>query len=160
VGREAAVDIVIAAAALAMSTLFYILAGDFPHLAADPGGLALFPRVVAVIAGVASAAFLVQAFLRRQPRAGARALLAMSLARALKERRLELMTFALVGLLPFAIQALGFNAAMFVFTALVLAAARVPLIPLAATTALTTAGIYVAYAIILGAHLPTSQLFD
>jgi hypothetical protein len=83
-----------------------------------------------------------------------------SIAGLLRNRRPELVIFAFVGLLPFAIQALGFVAAIFLFTALVLVASRVRPIPLALTTILTTAGIYIAYAIMLGAVLPTGYLLQ
>lgn len=151
-------DIAIASGALVMSVLFFINAGQFPELAADPGGLALFPRITAVLTGTASAAFLVQALLRSAPLWRDRQRTANSISSFVKDRRLELVTFAFVGLLPFAIQALGFVAAIFVFTALVLAVSRIRLLPLALTTILTTAGIYIAYAIILGAVLPTGYL--
>ncbi len=153
-------DIVTAAGALVMSTLFFALAGQFPQLAADPGGLALFPRMTAVLTGTASAAFLVQALLRTAPRLQARQRAPGSISGFLENRRVELATFAFVGLLPFAIQALGFMAAIFVFTAVVLAVSRVRLLPLALTTILTTAGIYVAYAILLGAVLPAGYLLQ
>jgi hypothetical protein len=157
---EAAMDGVLATGTLALSALFFVLAGQFPHLAADPGGLALFPRVAAVLTGTASAAILVQALLRNAPRLRGRQWAPNSIADFLKNRRVELATFAFVALLPFAIQALGFVVAIFVFTAAVLAASRVRPLQLALTTILTTAGIYIAYAIVLGAVLPNGYLFQ
>jgi hypothetical protein len=155
------VEIVIAAGALAMSALFFVLAGQFPKLAADPGGLALFPRIVAAVTGLASAAFFVQAVLRRAPLLSHTFRPAsLSVAGLLDGRGVAVAIFAFVLLLPFAIQALGFVAAIFVFTTLVLAVSRVKLIPLALTTVLTTVAIYIAYAIILGAVLPSGYLLQ
>lgn len=152
-------DLLIAAVVLAVSTLFYVLAGDFPRMAADPGGLALFPRAVAAATGLASAAILVQGLIRRQifP-AGAGALLA-GLPDAVRTHRLALVTFLLVLLFPFAITAFGFVAAVAIFSTLVLVASGLPMIKVAVTAVLTTVGIYVAYALILGAILPTGYLF-
>jgi hypothetical protein len=153
-------DVVIASGALAMSALFFVMAGQFPHLAADPGGLALFPRITAAVTGAASAAFLVQAVARTAPHWRDWQGTPEAISSFLKNRRLELVTFVLVGLLPFAIQALGFVPAIFIFAALVLAASRIRLLPLALTAILTTAGIYLAYAILLGAVLPTGYLLQ
>jgi hypothetical protein len=75
-------------------------------------------------------------------------------------RRVEVASFAVVGLLPFAIQWIGFIAAVGIFTVLMLVISRVRLLPLTITAVLTTAGIYVAYAVVLGAVLPSGQLWD
>ena len=155
-----AVELLIAAGALAMSALFFVLAGQFPSLAADPGGLSLFPRIVAAFTGLASAAFLIQAIRRR---AAYRPHLAAALPSAgtwLRYRRVEVASFTLVGLLPFAIQWIGFVAAVGTFTVLLLVVSRVRLLPLTLTAFLTTAGIYVAYAVVLGAILPIGELWD
>ena len=143
-----------------MSALFFVLAGRFPSLAADPGGLALFPRIVAVFTGLASAAFVIQVLRRRNV---GRPQLEGTLRAAgawFAQRRVEVVSFAVVGLLPFAIQWIGFTAAIGVFTVLLLVISRVRPFPLALTALLTTVGVYVAYAIVLGAVLPAGQLWD
>jgi hypothetical protein len=153
------VELLIAVGALAMSALFFVLAGRFPSLAADPGGLALFPRIVAVFTGLASAAFVIQVI--RRCTVGRPLEVTLRAAGAwFAQRRVEVVSFAVVGFLPFAIQWIGFTAAIGVFTVLLLVISRVRLFPLAITALLTTAGVYVAYAIVLGAVLPAGQLWD
>jgi Tripartite tricarboxylate transporter TctB family len=153
------VELVIVVGAFAMSILFFVLAGRFPSLAADPGGLSLFPRMVAVFTGLASAAFLAQAIRRIADRPHLEGTV-HSAGKWLMQRRVEMASFAVVGLLPFAIQWLGFVAAVGIFTVLMLVISRVRLFPLTITALLTTAGIYVAYAIVLGAVLPNGQFWD
>ena len=153
-------ELVIAAGALAMSALFFVLAGRFPELAADPGGLTLFPRIVAVLTGAASAAFLFQSLLPRTAARQENGSAITSPVAWLRDRRLEVITFTLVGLLPFSIQWFGFIAAVCIFTALILMTSRVRWLPMLLTTLLTTAGIYIAYAIVLGAVLPVGRLWN
>jgi putative tricarboxylic transport membrane protein len=159
------VDLVIAGAVLAMSTVFFVLAGDFPRIAADPGGLALFPRAVAAITGAASAVLMLQIALRRlrapRPVVGGGAFdPAAHVGAFLRANGFALVTFLLVVLFPFAISAFGFVAAVALFSTLVLAASRLPPFVVAATAVLTTVGIYVAYALVLGAILPSGYLFQ
>lgn len=153
-------ELLIAAGALAMSALFFVLAGRFPSLAADPGGLSLFPRIVAAFTGLASAAFLIQAIRRRDAYRPHVEGALHSVGTWLMYRRVEVASFALVGLLPFAIQWIGFIAAIGIFTVLMLVVSRVRLFPLTLTALLTTAGIYVAYAVVLGAILPNGELWE
>jgi hypothetical protein len=143
-----------------MSALFFVLAGSFPSLAADPGGLSLFPRIVAAFTGLASAAFLFQAIRRRSADRPHVEVTRHRAGKWLMRRRVEVASFAVVGLLPFAIQWIGFIAAVGIFTVLMLVISRVRLLPLTITAVLTTAGIYVAYAVVLGAVLPSGQLWD
>jgi len=144
-----------------MSALFFVLAGQFPVLLADPGGLSLFPRAVAVLTGLASAIFLIQSL---RSRTASFTFLSsasrQSVERWLVTHHTAIASFVLVGLLPFAIQWLGFVAAIGLFTVLMLGVSRVRLVPLAMTAVLTTAGIYLAYAIVLGAILPAGKLWE
>lgn len=153
-------ETLIAAGVLAMSALFFALAGSFPELVADPGGLALFPRTVAVFAGAASAAFLIQVFLRRAPTGYRWGATSGSASAWLRAHRVEVLSFALVGLLPFLIEWFGFVAAVGIFSVLILAVSGIRFLPLALTASLTTAGVYVGYAVVLGATLPRGSLWD
>jgi putative tricarboxylic transport membrane protein len=154
------VEALIAACVLGMCIVFYLLAGHFPELVADPGGLALFPRIVAVVTGAASLAFLIQLLVRRQLQARKPARSFGAAGAWIRERRQEILSFALVGALPFGINWLGFIPAIAVFTASLLLVFRVTLIPLVLTTVFTAAGVYAAYALALGAVLPVGRLWN
>ncbi len=154
------VEALITVCVLGMCVAFFLLAGHFPELVADPGGLALFPRIVAVVTGAASLAFLIQLLVRRQLRSRNPAGLLHTTGTWVREHRQEILSFALVGALPFGISWLGFIPAIAVFTASLLLVFRVALIPLALTTVFTTAGIYAAYALALGAVLPVGRLWN
>jgi hypothetical protein len=58
------VEIIVALFTLLVSTVFFLMTFSFPSVQADPGGLALFPRVFSVLTAIP--AFLIVVNLRRQ----------------------------------------------------------------------------------------------
>jgi hypothetical protein len=49
---------------LVASIVFFLISFSFPEVSADPGGLALFPRIAAVLTGVSSAGLLASLVMR------------------------------------------------------------------------------------------------
>jgi len=145
---------IIALLALGLSATFFYVAGSFPHLAADPGGPALFPRIAALITAAASIGVLIQEVGKRRLLARENA----SMFQSVRFDREQFLVFGTVAALPFGIQYVGFVAATFGFALIILLGLRVRPVSAAIASSLTAAGLYVAYAIILGAVLPSGQL--
>jgi len=144
--------IAIALVTLGLSITFFFVAGSFPHLAADPGGPALFPRVVAVITAAACIAVLFQEF------AHLRLIRGEVRLRLPRVRREQLLVFGAVAALPFAIKYIGFVAATFGFALFVLKGLGIRWLNALLASVVTAGMLYVAYAVILGAILPAGQL--
>lgn len=51
---------------LIMSVTFFVTTFSFPRLAADPGGLSLFPRILCIVAAVFSLIMIAQLLLRNR----------------------------------------------------------------------------------------------
>ena len=143
---------IIAVAALGLSVTFFFVAGSFPHLAADPGGPALFPRVTALITAAASIGVLLQEANKWRLNGGARRL------RFPRVSHQQLLVFAAVAALPFAINYLGFVVGTFGFVLFVLVALGVRWVYAILASTVTAGALYIAYAIILGAVLPAGYL--
>ncbi|WP_046868146.1 tripartite tricarboxylate transporter TctB family protein [Microvirga massiliensis] len=148
---------VIPLVAVTFGAVFFVQSFSFPHLMADPGGPALFPRIVAAGAVIGGMALLVQAFLQRAPaiaRAGVRSEFRW------RERSSEIAIFLLVLILPIGVNYLGFNAYLFIFMAIGLRISGIGTSKSIIISALSTVGIYVAYSKVLGAILPSGILFS
>lgn len=143
---------IIALAALGLGITFFFVAGSFPHLAADPGGPALFPRIAALVTAAAAVGVVIQEAGRwwEAGRVGER--------RLSRVRHPKVLVFVAVAALPFAISYLGFVAGTFGFALFVLLGLGVRWIHAALASALTAGALYVAYVLILGAVLPAGQL--
>lgn len=144
---------------LAASVVIAVLSTGLPQLAADPGGPGLFPLAAAVVTGAASAALIGQ---RLFFGAGAASRDRVSVARhLLADMRANLRPLGvvlLVLLFPLGIEWIGFTEAVLLFSFFTLFVSGKSLAMSALTSALIAAGIYIAYALILGAILPEGQL--
>ena len=154
-------SLIIAVAVLFMSVLFFGLSFEFPRLAADPGGPALYPRIVAVVTAIACVMYGVQYLLSRKPEPSAK-----EESKAISDwwsaaaaDKFKILSFAFVILLPALIQVIGFVPAIFLFVFALMALSGVGLIRSLITAALGCAGIYAGYAWALGAVLPKGFLF-
>jgi len=150
----------LAAIALAMSVGAFVLAADFPHLSADPGGLALFPRIVAAVTGVASVLVIAQTLWARHAAGVATAHGPIRPAAWVREHKDQILLFGLVFLLPIGIETIGFNAAVFIFTYLTMLVLRTKAFTAIVASVAITAAIYIAYAVLLQAVLPAGSLFS
>jgi putative tricarboxylic transport membrane protein len=152
--------ILVTITALAMSIVFFVVAGSFPSLAADPGGPALFPRIAAAITGTACILYCIQVYATRRTTLGSfveelpRRLLAVI------ERRAQLASFALILFLPFAIAAVGFVLATLAFVVALMLISGISLFRTLITAVIVTAFIYAGYALLLGAVLPRGYLWS
>lgn len=145
---------------LAVSVGIGILASGLPQLAADPGGPSLFPLACATLTGVACVLRLGQLMLVRGSAAKgpAQRPLGARLLDCARTNARQLGVVLLVLLFPLAIEYIGFNVAVFAFTFLVLFVSGKSLKVSIITSALITAGVYLAFAKLLGAVLPQGLL--
>ncbi|WP_316980398.1 tripartite tricarboxylate transporter TctB family protein [Shumkonia mesophila] len=154
--------LIVALVAFSMSVVFFGITFEFPHLAADPGGPALYPRIVAVVTGFACALYGVQHLVTRKPVSpskGRRGTAADWWSAAIADKT-KIFSFALVILLPAAIDVVGFAGATFLFVIILMMISGVNLVRSMITAVLSSAGVYAGYAWVLGAVLPKGFLFE
>jgi len=147
-------------ATLALSVAMGGFSLQLPQLAADPGGPSLFPLAAASITGLACVLLIGQRLFFATRPAGSfnfRDTVQNLVAQARQNSR-QLGTIVLVLAYPLGIDWLGFVAATLLFSFLVLVTSGKSLAIAIIASMLITAGIYVAYAIVLGAVLPQGQL--
>jgi hypothetical protein len=153
-------EIVLLLGTLAASIVVAVLSTGLPQLAADPGGPGLFPMAAAVVTGAASAILLAQrlfAQVAAVASGGGDALAPRILSNARANIR-PLGVVVLVLLFPLGIEWIGFTEAVLVFSFLALFVSGKSLGVSSVVSVLIAAGVYVAYALILGAVLPEGEL--
>lgn len=147
-------------ATLALSVAMGGLSLQLPQLAADPGGPGLFPLAAAGITGIACVLLIGQRILFATRPASSfnfRGTVQSLIARARQNSR-QLGTIVLVLAYPLGIDWIGFVAATLLFSFLVLVTSGKRFVIAITASVLITAGIYVAYAKVLGAVLPEGWL--
>ena len=147
-------------ATLALSVGIGWMSRSLPQLAADPGGPGLFPFAAACVTGVACLLLMGQrlfAEVRVARTQTARAMVSNAFAQSRAKAR-QWGVVLLVLVFPLMIDWIGFVAAVFLFGFSTLLVSGKQLATAALASVLITAGVYVAYAMILGAVLPRGQL--
>lgn len=153
----------IATLALVMSGVFFHVAGSFPRLTADPGGAALFPRIVAIFTGT-MAAILIGRLVLEDPTF-------RTLRQTVGQWRFprdgngELFLRSAVGIAlsiayPYFVIKAGFIAASVVFIMLLMTLYRVSLLVSVPFALVIGYAIYFLFNQLLGAYVPEGQWFS
>lgn len=145
---------------LALSVAMGGLSFQLPQLAADPGGPSLFPLAAASITGLACVLLIGQRlfFATRAASSFNFRDTVQNLVTQARQNTRQLGTIVLVLAYPLGIEWLGFIAATLLFSFLVLVTSGKRLVIATMASVLITVGIYIAYAIVLGAVLPQGEL--
>jgi putative tricarboxylic transport membrane protein len=115
-------ELLIGTSALVASIIFFAISFTFPAVTADPGGLALFPRMAAILTGTSSIFFLVR--LAAEHRSfdpviqTLNRFLVLFLGAGMESNdlRRSIFVFALSAMYPIAILKIGFLLASFAFS--------------------------------------------
>ncbi len=142
---------------LVVSGIFFALTFGFPHLAADPAGMALFPRIAGATAGLAAGVILVRGLLRSgarsaEPGQSADAPPSFWLEQLARSRVTRVIALSIV--YPWFIIKGGFLIAttIYVFVLMRLFQTRaIMAVPYALTVA---AGLYIVFVYVLEAYVP------
>jgi hypothetical protein len=154
-------EIILVLGSLALSVTMGVLALGLPQLAADPGGPGIFPLAMAVMTGGACVLLLGQRLIGRwrQKRVLAGPSDDGVLVFARRNVR-QLGVIALVLVFPVAIEWIGFMPAVLVFIFMTMLVSGKRLLDTTLTSLLMSAGLYVAYVMVLGAVLPRGEFID
>jgi len=147
-------------ATLALSVAMGGLSLQLPQLAADPGGPSLFPLAAAGVTGLACVLLIGQRLFFTAGPANSFNLrdTVQNLVAQARANSRQLGVIVLVLAYPLGIDWFGFVAATFLFSFLVLLTSGKSFVIAIVVSLIITAGLYVAYAIVLGAVLPEGQL--
>jgi putative tricarboxylic transport membrane protein len=154
---------IISASALATSIIFFVITFSFPTTSADPGGLALFPRMAALLTGISSALFLVKLATGPRPLDA----ILQSLRRLLlffkgmgdeaKNLRRSVFVFAVSIFYPVAILKIGFLLASFAFSFILVRTYRGGMIPAFILSLCLALAMNVFFVSLLGATVPSGD---
>jgi hypothetical protein len=153
-------EMILLVATLAASAVIGVVSLQLPQLAADPGGPGLFPLAMAVMTGGACVLLIGQKLLApaQGSAAAGRAGTAQRIRETVTANARQLGVIVLVLVFPLGIEWIGFTPAVLLFTFLTLWVSGKSLLTTGVTSALITAGVYVAYVLVLGAVLPQGEL--
>ena len=151
-------EIIVVLVMLAISVVAGVLALGLPHLAADPGGPALFPMIVVSVTGAACLLRLGQNYFEPRLAAPDHIGAMRRLFTHARDNIHQVGIVLLVMLFPLAIEWIGFVAAVLLFCFLVLLVSGKRFIVAAFASVAITACLYAAYALVLGAVLPEGEL--
>jgi hypothetical protein len=142
---------------LVVSSVFFALTFGFPHISADPGGMALFPRLASGAAGLAAALILARGLLQSgvrsaEPGWSTQAPFSLRLKRVARQRTTRAIALSVV--YPWFIIKIGFVIATTIYVFLLMKLFQTRAIA-AVLYALTVAvGLYIVFVHVLEAYVP------
>jgi putative tricarboxylic transport membrane protein len=152
---------------LLVSVIFFIITFSFPQINADPGGLALFPRVFCVFTGGGSLLLVISLLKHPTSRAGVTEALGKFRAvwrkdafdRASSLTRLTTYIFVLSVIYPAVIVLIGFLTATIAYIFFLMKLLRTKTLISLAYSVILGGGLYFIFATILEVYLPVGILF-
>jgi hypothetical protein len=153
---------------LVISIIFFGFSMSFPELAADPGGPALFPKMMAVLTGISAIFLGVQLLYNDKAMAAVRASItnlvhAWTVDRGAENATLQrrtVYTVILAIIYPYTILKIGFTISSIVFVFIIMRIYKSPLLKAAFFSLLAGLVLYYAFAKLLGAYVPTGEWIE
>lgn len=153
-------ELAITLISLIVSVVFFVISLSFPELPADPGGPALFPRLMCCVTGIMAVIYAVQLLGNRNKReeitqalASFRQVGAQSPEGMLARRRLYVIGLSAV--YPLLVVRIGFFLSTIVFLFAILKTYKVQSLRAGAYSLALGYGVYYCFAEILRAYIPT-----
>ena len=156
-------ELIIGTSALVASITFFVISFSFPTVTADPGGLALFPRMAAILTGISSTLFLIK--LAAEHRTFAPVvrtlnrffILLLGAGTEARDLRRSIFVFALSATYPIAILKVGFLLASFAFSFILVLTYRGKIIAALILSLCLAIGLNVFFVSLLGVTVPSGD---
>lgn len=153
---------------LIVSLVFFVQTFTFPHVNADPGGLALFPRIFSIFAGL-SALFLMISLLKRSPKISYPCVSLNKLTTLCKKNTLNttpvlvrntIYSIMLCLIFPALMVMIGFLLSTIIFVFLLMKILGSRLLHSILYSVLLGGSLYYIFSVIIGVYLPMGQLWE